>query len=316
MNSIVCTLFEGHYHYGVAALVNSLYSNGYRGIVYVGYRGELPAWADKAVANAEVSWDGVRSLHVTDTLTIHFLPVTADMHLTNYKPLFALLLLKLFEDRVTGIYYFDPDIVVKCNWEFYETWIKHGVALVHEITNNDMPATHPVRKEWEKIICETGRKCNKQITSYINAGFFGLLKKHKDFLTAYIGYVEYSIQIHNADVSMLQFGIDRTDLFFAKDQDALNIAAMCCEAPISEYGPEAMDFIHGGKVMSHAVGSPKPWKKAFFSSALKGKSPTLADKQYWKNANGIISPYSGKQISSKLNIIKVASFIGRFYRKH
>ena len=317
MNSIVCTLFEGHYHYGFAGLVNSLYANGFKGEIYAGYRGLLPPWAKNALTNNTfIKWNNVKTLQVQDELRIHFLPATTKYQFTNYKPEFVLQLSKVVDFTEKVIFYFDPDIVIKCQWNFFTTWASFGIALVHEIINNDMPPNHPVRQMWKGIIEANGLTVKHYPASYINAGFFGLKGDDLQFLELYKKFIEVSINDYGIDVKKFVFFTDRSHPFFAKDQDALNVAAICCNTPISEYGPEAMDFLQGGKVMSHAVGSPKPWKKNFLWKALLASPPTLSEREYWKNANGIIKPYKSWEVIYKMITIKIASFIGRFYKKY
>lgn len=63
MKTTLCTLFEGHYHFGVAALVNSLVAAGYEGTVWVGHRGPLPDWIadrpgfDESIGRLQVTPD-------------------------------------------------------------------------------------------------------------------------------------------------------------------------------------------------------------------------------------------------------------------
>jgi len=314
MNTIICTLFENDYHYGVAALINSLYYNGYLGEIFVGYKGSLPQWSLEANESNELLWTGSHSFKVTEKLQVHFLPIDTHYHLTNYKPNFMLRVWNDFAKDAGAIAYFDPDIVIKCRWEFYESWMSHGVALVHEVVSNDMPPSHPIRLEWKKIIESCNRQQTREIYSYINAGFCGVSKENVEFIEVWADILDCAIQKYKPDVKRLT-SFDKTSPFCFFDQDALNVAAMCCESPISEIGPEGMDFIHGGWTMSHAVGAPKPWKKRFLLSALKGNSPSLPDKAFWLYANGPIQNNSSIKIKVKRASISVASFIGRFYRR-
>src|SRR4051812_25512698 len=115
MTSAICTLFEDHYHNGVAALINSLYKNGFRGDFYAGYRGTLPTWAGKAVESSILQWSGAKSLKVAEGLNIHFLPVTTNFHFAHYKPDFMLALMNS-NTQPDFVAYFDPDIINLCNW--------------------------------------------------------------------------------------------------------------------------------------------------------------------------------------------------------
>ena len=312
MNSIICTLYEGHYHYGVAALANSLYSQGYRGKLFAGYRGQTPFWANKFKSNPERP--EVKIFEVADGFELHFISLDTDWHLTNYKPVFMLDLMNKYEKDATSITYFDPDIVIKYKWSFFETWLNYGVALVHEIACIDMPPTHPIRMGWESIIQKTGRKTLRRLHSYINAGFCGVSRSNLEFLETWIDIIHIAIKEYTFDPCKFVQN-DPSKLFGTGDQDAFNMSAMCSQSPISEFGPEGMDFIHGGWLMSHATGSRKPWNKKFISWALNGRSPSTPDRTYWQNMSGPIICFSSSEIKIKKIKMSIGAFIGRFYSR-
>lgn len=316
MKSVVCTLFEGNYHHGVAALCNSLFNNNFRGDIFVGYRKELPHWANSAYENPSLEWENGKTLKIAEDFKVHFLPVVTDWHLANYKPEFMLKLFSSSAKNAGSLFYFDPDIVVKCNWVFYEKWANAGVALVHEIIANDCPPSHPRRAIWKEAIDKIEMKIERDVHSYINSGFCGVKKSNIEFLETWSKVLQCFVDSFGFSITHFDFQkFNHWDIYFAGDQDAFNISAMCSKSPISEMGPEAMDFIHGGFTMSHAVGGPKPWEKSFILSALKGIPPSLPDKSFWKYAGTPLLTNSSGKIKIKHLSIKVASFIGRFYRK-
>lgn len=310
----ICTLFEGHYHYGLAALINSLHINEYKGHIYVGYRGDLTDWCAKAQPDDLLQWNTGYTLLLHNTISVHFLLVDTDYHLTNYKPQFMLQLLSGPANQCDSICYFDPDIILKCPWSFIDNWMTHGVAVVHEVIMNDMPDSHPTRMDWKNLIHRSGREVHNRISSYLNGGFCGISKENFDFLFTWAEIIQIAVDVYKQDPSNFA-SFSRTSLFWNIDQDAFNITAMCCNLPLSEIGPEAMDFEHGGQIMSHAVGSPKPWKKNYLHDALRGLPPSLAEKAFWANVDGLIPIYDKTYIRRKLTAINVASLIGRFYRR-
>lgn len=317
MKSAVCTLFEGNYHHGLAALSNSLYNNGFRGDLFVGYRGALPPWANSTYENPSLNWENGRTLKIAEDYNIHFLPIVTDWHLANLKPDFMLDLWSKSAKDAASLFYFDPDIVIKCNWTFYEKWVGFGVTLVHEIIANDCPPNHPRRGIWKEAIDKMDMKVEREVHSYINSGFCGVIKSNIEFLETWSKVLQVFINSFGFSITHFDFkNFQPWDIYFAGDQDAFNIAAMCSKSPLSEMGPEAMDFIHGGFTMSHAVGGPKPWNKPFIVSALKGVPPSFADKAYWNYAGSPTLSSTKNKIKVKQLSIKIASLIGRFYRKY
>ena len=141
MKITLCTLFEGHYHYGVAALVNSLVSAGYEGTVWVGHRGPLPAWIVDRPGFDQTS----ARLRVTPKLEFRAVELNPPVSLNYYKPTLMREILEIHDPEADAVSYLDPDMVAKCNWATMQSWLsKDGIALVED-ADWDMPANHPKR---------------------------------------------------------------------------------------------------------------------------------------------------------------------------
>jgi len=308
MNTAVCTLFEGHYHYGLGALINSLYYHGFRGVIWVGYRGALPPWAKNLKRCQEY-----QEFTVAKECVIHFILLTTLAHFTNYKPDFFLQLWEHYCPDAEALFYFDPDIVIKCHWSFFEEWIMFGVALCED-TDSPVPGSHPLRMAWRRFYEPHGFSFISSVDTYVNGGFVGLTRTNKQFLHEWKRIRDLMAPaiggLQNTRIK------DRSFMFYNTEQDGMNIAWQCSKCPSSLMGKEAMDFIPGGITMSHAIGPIKPWKKNMISQALGGKAPRLADKCYWQNTQTPIQIYSQPWLFWKKIELRCGAAIGRFIRRN
>ena len=306
-SSAICTLFEGDYHYGLGALVNSALRCGYRGNVLAGCRGPLPPWAQHAR-----ECGAYRELQVDDALTIRFIPLETGVHLTNYKPRFMLDLLNTLAPEVDRLFYLDPDITIKGEWAFFEEWVRSGVALCEDF-NSPWNPTHPLRLRWREFFAPHGVMLNSDHSLFVNGGFVGLTRQNQAFLGEWLRNLEL-IRPHADELRRLYLG-ERTLLFQVPDQDALNVTLYSTHSPVSVLGREGMDFIPGGYTMSHAAGDEKPWRKRLFARALGGYPPSFADKGYWQNAEHPIRLYSPIQLRKKRFELRAAAAVGRMVRR-
>jgi hypothetical protein len=307
MNSVVCTLFEGSYHFGVGALANSLYAGGYRGVIYAGYRGALPPWAAGGPTR-----DGVAEYSPAPGLTLRFLPLATTAHLTNFKPDFMLSLWQDHCPQADALFYFDPDITVIAGWPFFESWVAAGVAVCADI-NPSMPAQHPLRHAWKQFYQPHGIVFHRELDLYFNGGFIGVHRRHAEFLRCWQGLqVLMASEIGGMQNVNLR---DRTYLFHKTDQDAMNVAVMASECPISPMGQDGMDLQPGGGgyVMSHAVGGQKPWKKPFLRTLFqRGWPPSRADRMYFRHVETPIRLFSAPSLVNRRSSLLLAAALGRF----
>ncbi len=305
-DQVICSLFEGDFHLGLAALINSLVKAGFCGLFWIGCRGILPPWTNQL----KRSEDG---LFQVGGASLGFETIKSERHFGQYKPEF----LSSVIDRGIArkhLWYFDPDITVICEWGFYERWVRHGVCLCQESTMGTMSSRHPFRCEWIDLARGAGwGEPLRQQDRYYNSGFVGLDVAHRAFLARWMGAVRLA---NRFGLPPGQFqNRPPTQLFATVDQDSLNIATMYSETPFSTMGPEGMGFVPGAIAMYHSVGPPKPWRKKFLRSCLRGIPPNSADKHFLLCANGPIYPYTRAALRRLRVFAAMTALLGRFYRK-
>jgi len=302
LKEVVVTLYENHYHFGVAALINSLSSNNFDGLVLVGYRGDLPSWvAGLGKADAE-------SCYQVGTLKVKFEPLSTQMHFGYYKPVYMNEVFNTYPS-VEQVYYFDPDIVINAPWRFFRDWANTGISLCMDLSFPFVHVNHPWRNDWRKLSGMEERYFNP-VEYYVNSGFIGIKKDDRVLLERWISLTDKYKQ-ENGDLS--QFEKDGTRSFKG-DQDLLNAAiTVSSDLIFSIIGQEGMGFSQPAYLMTHAIDAVKPWKKKFVKQLLlKGKKPNLFEKNYFKYCNAPISVYSKNEMSFKKLDLKLSAALGRF----
>ena len=68
------------------------------------------------------------------------------------------------------LFYFDPDIVMKARWAFFEEWAGYGAALVEDV-NSPMPESHQRRCAWRQCLTQRQQAVQRETPFYVNGGF-------------------------------------------------------------------------------------------------------------------------------------------------
>ena len=306
-NIVPCTLYSGHYHFGVGALANSLYRSGFRGRICVGYESPLPPWA---AAARKVGSKAV--LDVQPGFAIEFIPWPSRGNLSLEKARFLLHVLDEAATDAVGVLHFDADLVVKASWGFFERWLEQGVALCLDACYPLVPALHPWRREWREL-AGAESDVHRNLEYYANSGFVGVARQHREFARCWAALIDRYVSRTSGMPNRVKFS-PREEAFIS-DQDMLNAAMMATDMPLSIIGPDAMDFSPGGFVMSHAIDELKPWQRNFLLSALLGRPPVTAEKAYWQYTDFPIRLFTPLRTTLTKAALRTASAIGRFYAR-
>jgi len=306
-SSIVCTLSAGDYHFGLGTLVNSLYARGFRGDIYIGFRGELPFWAIRSAQAGGNGWT-----YAMEECVLHFIPLSTTDFLNNHKPDFVLQLMEVHCPTAQRFFYFDADAIVRAPWSFFEHWISCGVAVCEDM-NDYLPSHHPVRQAWARYAQGHGLEIARAPDRFYNSGFFAFHREHGEFLKAWKTLFDYRVA-EGANLNAFVFCKSGYP-YLCNDQDLMNLALMLVSDPITAVGAEGMGFKVGGHVMSHSAGEIKSWRKHFICEALKGRPPSGADKDFVQYAGKPLKIYSAPRLAMKWLGVKIGSLIGRFYAR-
>lgn len=299
---IVLSLFDRGYHYGCAALANSLVEAKFEGLLFIGYRGKLPPWTDQLEAIDEDHF------YLTKKIVIRFREVLSIMNMGYYKPYILKEAIDIYPNT-QKFYFFDADIMVKAPWSLYSSWLEKGVCLCLDNAFHFLPFSHPWRKAWRKVanVADDRLNCTNH---YFNSGFIGIERGSSALIDRWIYFTEKYISMGGNIDSFSK----ETYSSFKGDQDLLNAAiTISSDIGINEMGTEGMGFTLPATMMIHAIGETKPWNKIFLKKLIKiGHRPNYAEKVYFTHCKypiRIFSPFTFRL--KKLDLL-ISSFLGRF----
>jgi hypothetical protein len=312
----VCTLFEKHYHLGVAVLVNSLARAGFTGTFHAGFRGPLPPWAGDAKPIDATNW----KLAVPSGPTLVFTQLETEAHFSNFKPDWMLAILE--RPNTDAVLYFDPDVVVNTPWLHLEEWVSCGLAVCDDV-NSPVAENHPRRVGWRRFFAPLGYKLHDRTSCYANGGVVGATRAHRRLLEVWRDMLAAACaSLGGSDVAGITGGrilpgaYGFADCFRQPDQDTLNAALEACpDIPVSFLGRQAMGFDAGHPALPHAIGPRKPWTRRFIREALQGRPPAGVDKCFWECADGPLHPYTPEQVAAQRRRVRIGAGLGRLIRR-
>lgn len=306
--NIVVTLYEGHYQYGVAALLNSLHAAGFEGLFCVGYKGSLPNWLDQ-LKHIESN-----TYQFTEKIDVRFDAFEIDMHFGYYKPYYLKQMAETYPGG-SGWFYFDPDIIVIGKWEFYESWIQSGVALCQDSNYSILYWNHPWRNQWRNDFDIYNKGIDKTLNYYINSGFIGVSEKDFEIINRWIGINEI---YKSLGYPVLYFNQSDALNAYKGDQDVLNAAiTLSPDLRLAIIGKEGMAFEHPYAIMAHAVDGKgvKPWKRKYIKNALKGNKASITDELYLQYCINPIRLYHENEMKKRRISLLFSKIINRLWKK-
>jgi hypothetical protein len=302
LDEIIVCLYDGDYHFGVAALANSLVRSNFKGFINTAYRGSLPPWVE------QLKHIDSNTFYLVPDIIIHFEQIKTEMHLAYYKAYFIRQTFKDFPST-NKIFYFDVDIVISAPWSFFSNWLDDDVCLCLDNSYEYVHHNHPWRKEWKRL-AKVESSFRNPVTAYVNSGFIGIKRKSIALLDKWIELTEKFEEIGGNLKEINQNGKSS----YKGDQDLLNAAiTVCPEIELSLIGKEGMGFSQPAYLMSHAIAKVKPWKKNYLKYLIaKGHKPSHSEKDFFKYCKHPIKLFSSFHFFLKKTNLMLATFFGRY----
>lgn len=299
---IVVCLYDGEYHLGLGALINSLAKFKFKGLINVGYRGGgLPAWVN------QLKPIGDDYYNVTNDIVVHFKAVTPQMHLGYFKPFF---IKDTFDNHPTAkkIYYFDVDILIQAPWALFSNWLEDGICLCLDCSFHYLHHTHPWRKNW-RALANADEGLQNNTDQYFNSGFIGIEKSNTEIINRWIDITNNFI---NSGGEVNNF-VSNPHIPVRGDQDLLNAAiTVSADISINVMGKEAMGFTLPATLMLHAIGERKPWNSSYFLHLLNyGNKASMSDKLFLSFSTYPIRIFPHFYYVLKKTDLLAARFFGR-----